>query len=55
MGYQRGAFALGYVDNMRDPLDWLYDRATPPYTILTYLRAARFRIKETESYLPGRD
>jgi ectoine hydroxylase-related dioxygenase (phytanoyl-CoA dioxygenase family) len=55
MGYQRGAFALGYVDDMRDPLDWLYDRPTPPYTTLTYLRAARFRIKETGSYLPGSD
>ena len=55
MGYQRGAFALGYVDDLRDPLDWLYDRPTPPYTFLTYLRAARFRIKETEIYVPGAD
>jgi ectoine hydroxylase-related dioxygenase (phytanoyl-CoA dioxygenase family) len=55
MGYQRGAFALGYVGDMRDPLDWLYDRPTAPYTTLTYLRSARFRIKETGSYLPGRD
>jgi ectoine hydroxylase-related dioxygenase (phytanoyl-CoA dioxygenase family) len=26
MGYQRGAYALGYVDDLRDPLDWLHDR-----------------------------
>jgi Phytanoyl-CoA dioxygenase (PhyH) len=55
MGYQRGAFALGYVGDMKDPLDWLYDRPTPPYTLFTYLRAARFRIKETEGYISGTD
>jgi hypothetical protein len=27
MGYQRGAYALGYVDDMRDPLDVLLGRA----------------------------
>jgi ectoine hydroxylase-related dioxygenase (phytanoyl-CoA dioxygenase family) len=27
MGYQRGAYALGYVDDLRDPLDWLHDRS----------------------------
>jgi ectoine hydroxylase-related dioxygenase (phytanoyl-CoA dioxygenase family) len=54
MGYQRGAFALGYVDDMRDPLDWLYDRPTAPYTFSSYLRSARSGIKKTESYVvPG--
>jgi ectoine hydroxylase-related dioxygenase (phytanoyl-CoA dioxygenase family) len=32
MGYQRGAYALGYVDDLRDPLDWLHDRTTPAAT-----------------------
>ena len=27
MGYQRGAYALGYVDDVRDPLDALHGRA----------------------------
>ena len=27
MGYARGAYALGYVDDMRDPLDVLLGRA----------------------------
>ena len=29
MGYQRGSYAIGYVDDMREPLDWLYD--TPAF------------------------
>lgn len=30
MGYSRGAYALGYVDNGRDPLDHLLGRDTAP-------------------------
>jgi len=26
MGYARGAYALGYVDDLRDPLDVLFGR-----------------------------
>ena len=29
MGYQRGAYALGYIDDVRDPLDLLRDPAGP--------------------------
>ena len=29
MGYARGAYALGYVDDMRDPLDVLLERDRP--------------------------
>ena len=28
IGYQRGAYALGYVDDVRDPLDWLRGRSS---------------------------
>jgi hypothetical protein len=51
MGYQRGAFALGYVDDMREPLDWLYDRPTVHNTFSAYLRDVRSGIKRTGSYL----
>jgi hypothetical protein len=29
MGYARGAYALGYVDDLRDPLDVLLGRDRP--------------------------
>ena len=42
MGYQRGAFALGYVDDMREPLDWLYNRPSVPSTFrISSLRSKR--------------
>jgi len=52
MGYQRGAFALGYVDDMRDPLDWLFDRPSLPADPLTYARTARRLLHKTEPYQP---
>lgn len=53
MGYQRGAFALGYVDDMREPLDWLYDLPTAPMDAFSYRRAARRLLKRTEPYRPS--
>ena len=55
MGYQRGAFALGYVDDMRDPLDWLYGRPTPTPTFSEYRRSARKALRATEPYAPVAD
>lgn len=50
MGYQRGAFALGYVDDMREPLDWLYDRPSATRGFTEYRRAARSLLRRTEAY-----
>lgn len=52
MGYQRGSYAIGYVDNMREPLDWLYDSPAMISDFYDYRRAARKRLKETGSYVP---
>jgi len=52
MGYQRGSFALGYVDDMREPLDWLYDLPSDPEDFHAYRRSARRRLKRTEMYAP---
>jgi ectoine hydroxylase-related dioxygenase (phytanoyl-CoA dioxygenase family) len=52
MGYQRGAFALGYVDNMRHPLDWLYDSPSLPVDPVTYRRSARRLLRKTDRYQP---
>jgi hypothetical protein len=52
MGYQRGSYAIGYVDNMREPLDWLYDSPAFMSDFYEYRRAARKRLKETGSYVP---
>ncbi|WP_428339669.1 phytanoyl-CoA dioxygenase family protein [Mycobacterium sp.] len=52
MGYQRGAYSIGYVDNMREPLDWLYGRSAHVSDYYGYRRAARKRLKETGSYVP---
>jgi len=43
MGYARGAYALGYVDDMRDPLDALFDRR--PDVGLGDLELARARAR----------
>ncbi len=43
MGYARGAYALGYVGDLRDPLDVLLDRAHP--TALGDLQAATARAR----------
>jgi hypothetical protein len=52
MGYQRGSFALGYVDDMRDPIDWLYDRPPALADFYAYRRSARRLLKRTGSYAP---
>ena len=51
MGYQRGSYAIGYVDNMREPLDWLYDSPTFMSDFYEYRRAARKKLKETGPYV----
>lgn len=53
MGYQRGSFALGYVDDLRDPLDWLYDRPSVPVDFLAYRRSARKLLRRTGPYAPA--
>jgi ectoine hydroxylase-related dioxygenase (phytanoyl-CoA dioxygenase family) len=51
MGYQRGSFALGYVDDVRDPLDWLYGRdAAAPENYYSYRRTARKLLRRTGPY-----
>jgi ectoine hydroxylase-related dioxygenase (phytanoyl-CoA dioxygenase family) len=52
MGYQRGSYSIGYVDNMREPLDWLYDSTAHISDFYGYRRAARKRLRETGSYVP---
>jgi ectoine hydroxylase-related dioxygenase (phytanoyl-CoA dioxygenase family) len=53
MGYQRGAYSIGYVDNMREPLDWLYGGSAHVSDYYGYRRVARKRLKETGSYVPS--
>jgi ectoine hydroxylase-related dioxygenase (phytanoyl-CoA dioxygenase family) len=50
MGYQRGSFALGYVDDMRDPVDWLYDQPSSAKDFYAYNRSARRLLRRTETY-----
>jgi len=52
MGYQRGAVALGYVDDLREPLDWLYDLPSVQTDYYVYRRSARSLLKRTEPYAP---
>ncbi len=52
MGYQRGSYAIGYVDDMREPLDWLYDSPAFISDFLSYRRVARKRLTATGSYVP---
>jgi ectoine hydroxylase-related dioxygenase (phytanoyl-CoA dioxygenase family) len=52
MGYQRGSFSLGYVDDVREPLDWLYDSPSAPDDFYAYRRSARKLLKRTEIYSP---
>jgi ectoine hydroxylase-related dioxygenase (phytanoyl-CoA dioxygenase family) len=52
MGYQRGSYAIGYVDDMREPLDWLYGSPAIISDFYSYRRAARKRLKATGSYVP---
>lgn len=53
MGYQRGSFALGYVDDMRNPLDWLFDRPSMPADFLAYRRSARKLLRTAETVQPS--
>jgi phytanoyl-CoA dioxygenase PhyH len=53
MGYQRGAYSIGYVDNMREPLDWLYGGSAHVSDYYGYRRAARKRLRETGYYVPA--
>jgi ectoine hydroxylase-related dioxygenase (phytanoyl-CoA dioxygenase family) len=53
MGYQRGAVGLGYVDDMREPLDWLYDLPSVQTDYYAYRRSARSLLKRTEQYPPS--
>src|SRR5580704_75178 len=53
MGYQRGSYSIGYADDMREPLDWLYGSPTFMSDFLAYRRAARKRLKATGSYVPA--
>jgi ectoine hydroxylase-related dioxygenase (phytanoyl-CoA dioxygenase family) len=52
MGYQRGAFALGYVDDFMEPLDWLYGNRSIPADSVVYRRSARRLLRKTEGYQP---
>ena len=52
MGYQRGSYALGYVDDLREPIDWLYDRPPVLTSFYEYSRSARELLKRTETYSP---
>lgn len=52
MGYQRGSYAIGYVDDLREPLDWLYDSPAFISDFYEYRRAARKRLKATGDYVP---
>lgn len=52
MGYQRGAVSLGYVDDLREPLDWLYDLPSVHTDYYVYERGARKLLRRTEPYAP---
>jgi ectoine hydroxylase-related dioxygenase (phytanoyl-CoA dioxygenase family) len=52
MGYQRGSVALGYVDDMREPLDWLYDLPSVHTDYYAYRRSSRKFLQQTEIYSP---
>jgi ectoine hydroxylase-related dioxygenase (phytanoyl-CoA dioxygenase family) len=52
MGYQRGSVAIGYVDDMREPLDWLYGRPSSPTDFYAYRRSARKLLRRTGIYDP---
>jgi ectoine hydroxylase-related dioxygenase (phytanoyl-CoA dioxygenase family) len=53
MGYQRGAVGLGYVDDMREPLDWLYDLPSAQTDFYAYRRSARQLLRRTGTYEPA--
>jgi ectoine hydroxylase-related dioxygenase (phytanoyl-CoA dioxygenase family) len=51
MGYQRGSVALGYVDDLREPLDWLYDLPSVQTDYYAYRRSARQLLKRPDPYV----
>jgi hypothetical protein len=53
MGYQRGAVGLGYVDDLREPLDWLYDLPSVQTDYYAYRRSAKSLLRKTETYDPS--
>ena len=53
MGYQRGSYSIGYADDMREPLDWLYGSPAFISDFYGYRRVARKRLRETASYVPA--
>jgi phytanoyl-CoA dioxygenase PhyH len=53
MGYQRGAVGLGYVDDLREPLDWLYDLPSVQTDYYAYRRSAKSLLRKTEIYDPS--
>jgi hypothetical protein len=55
MGYQRGSVALGYVDDVREPLDWLYDLPSVQTDFYQYRRTSRSLLKRTGLYEPATD
>ena len=52
MGYQCGAYGLGYVDDMREPLDWLFDQPSSMGDFYGYQRTTRKRLRQTSAYRP---
>jgi hypothetical protein len=54
MGYQRGSYGLGYVDDMREPIDWLYDVPSVITSFYQYRGSARELLNRTEPYTPPR-
>jgi ectoine hydroxylase-related dioxygenase (phytanoyl-CoA dioxygenase family) len=51
MGFQRGSVALGYVDDLREPLDWLYDLPSVQTDYYAYRRTARKLLKRADPYV----
>jgi ectoine hydroxylase-related dioxygenase (phytanoyl-CoA dioxygenase family) len=51
MGYQRGSVALGYVDDLREPLDWLYDLPSVQTDYYAYRRTAKKLLKRSDPYV----
>src|ERR1700759_394912 len=52
MGYQRGSYSIGYADDMREPLDWLYGSPAMISDFYDSRRVARKRLTATGSYVP---
>jgi ectoine hydroxylase-related dioxygenase (phytanoyl-CoA dioxygenase family) len=53
--YQRGTVALGYVEDVREPLDFLYDLPSQQTDFYEYRRSARALLRRTEPYEPSLD